>query len=298
MKLKMEKPFNKKLTRKLLVEEDGFISKVFAGMPLPAQEIVALNHESFLQYRNKFQRKEFGEPHKKAKNFEELQAKIDELKGKKLNYKEKLMKKGLKNRIQKKAKKDQRQKDKQRARLEQKSVQASQAQGKEDDEGEDEKPKISKPQKPIFNSQGHMVFSKFDFSDIGTKKKPVKTEKDPKKLLEHLTEKKKKLKELIQSGDKEKALEIKEKDAWKAALAKSTGEKVKDDPELLKRTIKREEQRKLKSKRKWEARNEKTQAGIQERQQKRSENIMKRKKDVKKNKLKKASKKGRIIPGF
>jgi hypothetical protein len=37
---------------------------------------------------------------------------------------------------------------------------------------------------------------------------------------------------------------------------------------------------------------------MQDRQQKRFDNILKRKKDVKINKMKKASKKGRIIPGF
>lgn len=109
------------------------------------------------------------------------------------------------------------------ARLKQKSLQV--AKDEEDDE-KDTKPKITKPQKPIFNSQGHMVFSKFDFSNIGAKKKPNKIEKDPKKLLDQITEKEKKVNELVQAGEKEKALDIKEKDAWKAALAKASGEKV------------------------------------------------------------------------
>ena len=66
----------------------------------------------------------------------------------------------------------------------------------------------------------------------------------------------------------------------------------------MKKTIKREEQQKKRSHKKWENRNEGVQNSIDKRQQKRTENIMKRKKEVKTNKLKKAAKKGRIIPGF
>lgn len=73
---------------------------------------------------------------------------------------------------------------------------------------------------------------------------------------------------------------------------------VKDDPELLKRTIKRMEQQKKRSSKKWDSRIEGVQKKKQERQQKRQENISKRKKDKKTNKLKKASKKGRVIPGY
>lgn len=87
-------------------------------------------------------------------------------------------------------------------------------------------PKIPK-QKPIFNSQGNMVFSKFDFSEIGTKKKVQKMEKDPKKILQQIEEKKKKVKELEEVGENEKAQVIKEKDAWRTVLAKASGEKVR-----------------------------------------------------------------------
>ena len=88
---------------------------------------------------------------------------------------------------------------------------------------DNEIPKIPKP-KPVFNSEGKMVFSKFDFSEIGTKKKPPK--KDTKKILLELKQKKEKLKAMENLGQKEKVEEIKEKDAWKAVLEKSSGEKV------------------------------------------------------------------------
>ena len=189
-----------------------------------------------------------------------------------------------------------------------------------------EAPKVPRA-KPVFNSEGNMVFSKFDFSEIGTKKKPPKSEKDPKKALQIIQQKKEKLKALEEAGEKEKAQEMKEKDAWKAVLAKAGGEKVsiqinisfypvsftflfltsrlpfpifqiKDDPDLLKRTIKRTHQQKTKSAKKWESRIEGVEKAKQDRQHTRQENIDKRKKDKKTNKLKKASKKGRVIPGY
>ncbi|XP_001604974.2 surfeit locus protein 6 homolog isoform X1 [Nasonia vitripennis] len=299
MKLKMSKPFNAKLVKQMLLEEDKFISDIFSKMPLPANELVAQNgHEDYeKEFSNRKKEKVFagfGEKAKRAHTFEELHAKFNELKGKKLNYKDKLLKKGLKNRIQKKTKREERLMQKKLARTER---MAAEANGTQKVKEEGDAPKAPK-QKPIFNSKGNMVFSKFDFSEIGTKKKTLKAEKDPKKLLKQLEEKKRKVQELEEAGEKEKAQEIKEKDAWKSALAKATGEKVKDDPELLKRTIKREEQKKKHSHKKWESRQVGVQKAVQERQQKRSENIMKRKKDVKTNKLKRAAKKGRIIPGF
>lgn len=262
-----------------------------------------------------------GEKAKRAQNFEELYAKFNELKGKRLNYKDKLVRKSLKNRMQKKTKKEERLMQKKHARVETMAADKTPKIKEETDV-----PKVPK-QKPIFNSKGNMVFSKFDFAEIGTKKKLEKTEKDPRKILKQLEEKKNKVKELEELGEKEKAVEIKEKDAWKTVLAKASGEKVcflkdvlflvkffhtirrsitynhlilqvKNDPELLKKTIKREEQKKKHSQQKWESRKQAVQKAVQDRQEKRSENIMKRKKEVKTNKLKKAAKKGRIIPGF
>ncbi|XP_011506195.1 PREDICTED: surfeit locus protein 6 homolog [Ceratosolen solmsi marchali] len=296
MKLKMSKPFNIKSVKRMLMEEDRFISDIFSKMPLPSYELVAQNehYEYQNEYSSRRKEKVFSGPEekgKRAQTFEELHAKFNELKGKKLNYKDKLIKKGLKNRIQKKTKREERLMKKKKIKIEETSVEDIKI------KEESDVPKIPK-QKPIFNSKGNMVFSKFDFSEIGTKKSPLKTEKNPKKILQKLQEKKEEIKQLEKAGNKELALEIKETDIWKSALAKATGEKVKDDPELLKRTIKRDEQKKKQSKKKWEARKEGVQKSLQERQQKRFDNISKRKMDVKKNKMKKAAKKGRVIPGF
>lgn len=61
-------------------------------------------------------------------------------------------------------------------------------------------------------------------------------EKNPRKILEALKKQKETLKELNVAGDKEKAAHIMEKTAWKNALAKAEGQKIKDDPILLKKS--------------------------------------------------------------
>ncbi|KAK2584118.1 hypothetical protein KPH14_006559 [Odynerus spinipes] len=277
-------------------EENKFISNIFSKMPLPMFELVTQDED--YEERDDITTKAKplqvpGGTAKRAKTFEELHAKLEELKNvKKLGYKQKLLKKSLKNKIKKKTKREERLMQKKLVRTEQRAA------GLNNFKTEDNKmPKIPRP-KPVFNSEGKMVFSKFDFSEIGTKKKPPKSEKDPKKILQQLQQKKEKLKELEQLGEKDKVEEIKEKEAWKSALARAGGEKVKDDPDLLKRTIKRQEQQKKRSAKKWESRIETVHKSKQEKQEKRQENIMKRKKEKKTHKLKKAAKKGRVIPGF
>lgn len=49
----------------------------------------------------------------------------------------------------------------------------------------------------------------------------------------------KKINQLQETNSTNKAQEIKEKMAWKNILQKAEGQKVKDDPILLKKTIKR-----------------------------------------------------------
>ncbi|PNF21876.1 hypothetical protein B7P43_G04401 [Cryptotermes secundus] len=147
-----------------------------------------------------------------------------------------------------------------------------------------------------------MVFSRFDFSESGYKnevmEKKGRDERDPHKMLKKIEKQNEKLKDLEATGEIGKLTEIREKIAWNRALSKSEGVKVKDNPELLKKTIKKEIQQKQKSKRKWDARTEGMKNRRDEKQKKRMENIEARKKQVKINKLKKAAKKGRIIPGF
>ena len=205
--------------------------------------------------------------------------------GKKLGYKDKLLKKGLKNRALKKQKKDDR---RGRKNLISTSV--------DHDREFENKPK---PQKPIYNSEGKMVFSRFDFSESGFEGKVKgREERDPHKILRKIEKQNEKLKELELKGETEKLTEIRDKIAWNNALSRCEGVKVKDNPILLKKTIKKETTQKQKSKKNWAARMEGIKNQQEERQKKRTENIEARKKHVKINKLKRAAKRGRIIPGF
>lgn len=199
-----------------------------------------------------------------------------------------MLKKGLKNRVLKKQKKDERKGRKNLIKT-----------GPDYSAQFENKPK---PSKPIYNSEGKMVFSKFDFSESGFKSEASerrgREERDPHKILKKIEKRNEKLKELETKGEVEKLSEIREKIAWNKALNKSEGVKVKDNPELLKKTIKRERKQKQKSRKKWDARLEGMKNRQEEKQKKRMGNIQARKKQVKVNKLKKAASKGRIIPGF
>lgn len=295
MQLKMLESFDASLARQLLDQENRFICDIFSKTPLPISENVTEFDVEMDQMYSVSKVKTFSPPGKtlnRAQTYEDLRERLEILRNvKKLDHKQKLLKKNLKNRIKKKEKKD----DRLSRKLVKVEKQAANLTTIKNENGD--APKVPKP-KPVFNSEGKMVFSKFDFSEIGMKKKLVKTDREPKKILQQLQQKKQKLKEMEQSGEKEKAQEIKEKEAWKSVLAKVSGEKVKDDPDLLKKTIKKQEQKKKQSAKMWDTRMDKVKKSLQERQEKRHENIMKRKKEKKLNKLKKSAKKGRVIPGF
>lgn len=162
-------------------------------------------------------------------------------------------------------------------------------------------PAGAKPAKPVYNNDGKMVFSKFDFTNGecaiggGTTKKPAL---DPKAALGKIQKHKEKIQSLQAIGKTERAKNLEEKATWKSVMERTEGVKVKDDEGLLKKTIKRMDQKKKSSKKKWESRVDGEETRKKEKQEKRSGNIKKRKQDKKENKSKKASKKGRAIPGF
>lgn len=161
-----------------------------------------------------------------------------------------------------------------------------------------ELPKI----KPVFNEEGKIVFSKIDFASSPggkfKKSKKDKTIKNPKLLLKRLKQDKRKITELKEQGETEKAKEIQSEMAWKKAFDKMEGKKVKDDAKLLVKAIKKKKDLKKKSKKKWAERKEKVEAGIASKQKKRQENIDKKINEKKSKKLKKLTKKGKVIPGF
>merc|ERR1712008_157622 len=106
---------------------------------------------------------------------------------------------------------------------------------------------------------------------------------------------KEKLKNLEDKGETEIATNIKESSAWDKALDKTEGVKVKDDVGLLKKSIKKIEQKKKSSSKKWDERKGNEKQKMDAKQQKRTDNIKKRKTDVKSNKMKKLAKRGRAV---
>ncbi|KAI9822568.1 MAG: surfeit locus protein [Pycnora praestabilis] len=100
--------------------------------------------------------------------------------------------------------------------------------------------------------------------------------------------------------DEEKRANIEEKDLWLNARKRAHGEKVRDDTNLLKKTLKRKEKAKKKSESEWKGRLEGVEKGKAMKQKKREENLRKRK-DEKGMKGKKKPAKGgkkKNRPGF
>lgn len=156
--------------------------------------------------------------------------------------------------------------------------------------------KENSDQKPVFNKDGNLLYSKFDFSENGQEdaKKGEYAGKQTKALLKKAEKKREKL-EKLKEEDPEKAEFVAEKERWKKAIQKSEGLKVKDDPYLLKKTVKREEKEKKKKAKVWKVRTEETEKRKQVRQDKRNKNIQQRKQEKRDRKIKLAKKKGRIF---
>lgn len=153
--------------------------------------------------------------------------------------------------------------------------------------------KESKPEK-IYNKEGKMFFSKVQ---IDGEKKKKSADTNPQLNLQKLKAQKKKIKDLVETGDKLKAKEEKEKILWKAAFEKTDGMKVKDNVDILKKTIKKRKVEKKKSKQQWVHRKEKVEEKKAAASKKREDNLSKRITDKQKTKMKSAVKKGRMIKG-
>ena len=158
----------------------------------------------------------------------------------------------------------------------------------------------------VVSEEGKMIFSRFDFFDSSASSSGEGAEKKhPKqpvgKNLAHLINKaeadKRKLARLEET-DETKAAAVKEKIAWKEALLKAQGVKLKNDPVKLKHALKEQTKRKEKSAKKWAERANTIQQGQKQKQDKRDTNIQARKDRRKDKKRKRGIKKGHIIPGF
>ena len=89
-------------------------------------------------------------------------------------------------------------------------------------------PTVTRLPKPIFNSEGRMVYSKFDFGELTTPSSILKkTTLDPKAAMIKIQKTKEKVKFLEGKGEIEKARSIEEKQAWEGALQRAEGVKVK-----------------------------------------------------------------------
>lgn len=86
--------------------------------------------------------------------------------------------------------------------------------------------------------------------------------------------------EKLKKMDPEKAKQV----HWKNALDKAQGIKVKDDPKMIRKAMKRKDAEKKKHKKKWAERTEKLEEAKKQRQKKRKERI--KKANAKKNKNK------------
>ena len=99
------------------------------------------------------------------------------------------------------------------------------------------------PERPsVVDKEGKLVFSKFDFTKSNEKEKPKNSlhGKDFKRLLEKIEKRKSKI-ESLKETNAEKAKKLEQKNAWQSVMLRAEGEKVKDDPTLLKKAMTKKE---------------------------------------------------------
>jgi len=230
---------------------------------------------------------------------ERLVAKLSQFQGKKMNYSGNQIKNKLKRKLDKLEKKKLKRKNSKRrskiAKLAQDTQRAS-ATSSATVKTETFEPVQSRPPKPIFNSEGRMVFSKFDFGEL-TAPTPVlkKTTNDPKAMLQKIKKVKEKLQTLAEKGETEKVQIIQDGNRWNNALQRAEGLKVKDNEEMLAKSVKRKEHKKKQSKKQWEERIQNQEKRKEDAQKKRKTNIKARKDKVKQSKLSLMAKRGKII---
>ncbi len=149
----------------------------------------------------------------------------------------------------------------------------------------------------IKDESGKIVFSKFDFS-VPLKVDKAQKTKDYKRLLAKAEATEKKLEEL-KKNDQKRGQELQEKLQWRKAIDLAKGTKVKDDPKLIKKTLKRLEKKKSKSQKQWTERADQEQQQKSKKQELRKKHIQERIDNIKVKKSKKKFNKGKKrTPGF
>ncbi|TDZ36869.1 Ribosomal RNA-processing protein 14 [Colletotrichum spinosum] len=161
-------------------------------------------------------------------------------------------------------------------------------------------PGVMSPRVPLDDEPSNFAFGRVAFED-GTKlshdlshalnSHKKRGPSDPKTALLKVQNQKKRLAAL----DKEKQVDIAEKEQWLTARRRAEGERVRDDEHALKKAVKRKETKKKKSEKEWKERSDGVAKSIREKQKKRDDNIKKRKDDKLAHKL--GRKSGKKIGG-
>lgn len=217
----------------------------------------------------------------RAQSLDELHTRLAAMREKKYSYRGKIIKNKLQNKIKRKKK------------IHEKIKSEKKPNGNVEKLNE----KSSKINGSI-SSKAKLVFNRINFLGEETKSVSPSTSTNAKVVLDEIKTKHEMYEEMEKSGETIKAKKLKEQDAWNNVLAKAEGIKVKDNVELLKKTIARKEKQKKVSKTKWEERKNMLEKTKKEKQDKRTNNLLKKKKENKEKNKKKAIKKGRFIPGI
>jgi len=124
------------------------------------------------------------------------------------------------------------------------------------------------------NQNGKIIFNKFDLiQDPVEKAKLENQKKAPLQVRAKLAAKKEQRLAELEEENPEKAELLKEKKRWKDAETRLKGEKVRDDAKLLAKSVKRREQQKKASQKKWAERTEKLDAEKRKKQESRKKNL-------------------------
>jgi len=267
--------------KNLFNKEFNFVSSVLNQVKLPVR---AEDSESEDSDSNQKVRKPIlaNDEINRAQSLDELHTRLAAIREKKYTYRGKIIKNKLQNKIKRKKK------------IHEKSK------GEKKKFNDDNVEKLNeKPSKVngVANSKAKLVFNRINFLGEETAVAPGPTNTNAKLALDEIKTKQQMYEELEKSGETAKAKELKERDAWNNVLAKAEGVKVKDNVELLKKTVARKERQKKVSKTKWEERKNTLEKTKKEKQDKRTNNLLKKKQEKKEKTKKKAIKKGRYVPG-
>lgn len=122
--------------------------------------------------------------------------------------------------------------------------------------------------------------------------------KNYKRLIGAIESKRERIRQLAEQHGEEVAAAEKKKQTWHDAMAKADGARLNNDPVALQRAARRQEKRKKSSAKKWDSRIEQVEHRKQVREERRKRNLATLQNKRKDKRVKRAVKKGHVIPGF